>query len=314
MGKSQYSYTDWWNGNVYLSSCGSVSNPDEVLPPQVNIEEFDKKSQNLIKSKQRELFEQMLTDIVEKYKQEISLRYNNSKYKNTFLEQKLNELQDIITFKQKFKPLNLLNEYDNLRWASDYYKQKFVEGNPIQEPDFMNSPNFKFAQPVPFQVRAHSWDLLRDWLLELYDHLINAKLEKPEQKGGLNKRKIKPHAFGDLFKDEFKSQVSDFMDKLCNVRDLQEDLLVTKTESGGYYWNANGNMGNKKLMAGLIAVLQEEKIIDNYYSSTELLHALTTTFNCHIGGPAPFKTNGLNNVNEKYKMPFRDIVKNSFKK
>ena len=312
MKKKIYSYDDWLKGVVYLETSSTESTIYDTMPRRVKLDDFDTKSQEKIRIKQKEIFDVALDKLFIPFKNNILQRLDKSVFKRTFLERQITEIYKKSTFTQDFKPPSDTIESFNLLNTAQYFDEAFIDGY-FDEPDFMNSPNFVFAPELDSKLYAHFLLQAFLWLRQL--QIEHEEIKKPKVKRATTKKKV--DSLHELFKSEIKqdpkfdSNYQSLLQDLVQVKNLKGDEMIEVISTRQYKWLTPRASGNIKMMVGFINVLIEAKLIDIESSGTTL-SAINGTFNACVKSPTSFKTDSIINIDEAYKAPFRKIVMKNF--
>ncbi len=186
----KYSYMDWWNGEIRLIYATVVYNEkdEKKIPPRVSWDEIKHTDVPEIKKKQREIFENTVSEKMKIWKADFSKRYKSSKAADLLLNRELQKFEGIMydpipyTNDPQILCRGILFSIHSLSVIKNYVDETKVNGAEI-EFDFIHSPNFQFQNKteVPPQIYAECCWLYVRWLkLHLKQNKKKPQIPSPE--------------------------------------------------------------------------------------------------------------------------------------
>ncbi len=182
---TKYTYTDWWEGKIYLTYCNIVYKTEDKknLPPCVQWQDISEKDIPKIKAKQKELFNNQRNDLLKKWCDEFTKRYKSSKLQGNLLNDEIADFYDYLFNRElqgkefvTFRNSHIRNFEANDFFEIQSYALDVIKNGREINYDFVHSPNFPF-QPkgkIPSQIFAQTiWDYFQ-WL-----HTFNNKIKNP---------------------------------------------------------------------------------------------------------------------------------------
>jgi hypothetical protein len=173
----KYSYADWFKGRLILKYDYFI--PKGKKPTLVGWEDFIDADILLIKAKQKEIFNERVADLLEKYKATFNKELSSSHEPNEHIRMTVSQIYDIL--KPVLSPLesisieywNVVFSYLELREIQEYYKRNIIRGVEVDYA-FINSPSREFQKlDENYQVYAHTLYLFRKWIKT--NHIIDEK-------------------------------------------------------------------------------------------------------------------------------------------
>lgn len=166
----KYKYQDWLKGSVTLYYAFSVYKEDDK-PVFVHWDDFSTDDILKIKQKQSEIFDRIVSENVDKFKEQFLARHQLSKMKDELLQTEKQGCFDIL-FSQipsneliYVDSLQISFEYNDLLEIQNFSTRTLLKG--IDDGlDYIHSPNNKY-QPknkIPAQVYAHVLFKYYEWL------------------------------------------------------------------------------------------------------------------------------------------------------
>lgn len=191
----KYSYADWFEGRLILKYDYFI--PKGKKPTLVAWEDFIDADILLIKAKQKEIFNERVADLLEKYKATFNKELSSSHEPNEHIRMTVSQIDDIL--KPVLSPLesisieywNVVLSYLELREIQEYYKRNIIRGVEVDYA-FINSPSREFQKiDENYQVYAHTLYLFRKWIENQFP-------ENPETKTDKLKTQLSQYGFFEL--------------------------------------------------------------------------------------------------------------------
>lgn len=197
----KYTYEDWWAGKVYLLYCPVSYFPKDKLKigKQVDWNNFEEVEINKIKTKQKELFEEIGHKTLQSYKKIFLETYKKSKFKALYLNDELEDIKFIIfysfgdinlneTYLFKLKNRTLVQNGFYFSRIKNYINETIKKGvDPSY--DFIPSPNYKYQNhphlivTLPAQLFAQVCLDYYQWLISNYQKKHVIKSDEKDRKG-----------------------------------------------------------------------------------------------------------------------------------
>lgn len=164
----KYSYADWFKGRLILKY--DYFKPKGKKPTLVGWEDFIDADILLIKAKQKEIFNERVADLLEKYKATFNKELSSSHEPNEHIRMTVSQIDDI--FKGVFPTSqfistvywNVVFTYVELIEIQEFYKRNIIRGVEVDY-TFINSPNREYQkQDENHQIIAHTLYLFRNWI------------------------------------------------------------------------------------------------------------------------------------------------------
>ena len=211
--KSKYTYKDWWKGRVCSSVAEFIPPKDEGRVISCAWDDFETNDVQRIKDKQVELFELRTKEWFEKFKNIFSKGYKNSELKSRYLNNEIDDFQDIAFTKipprsdnsYEFRNGPKYFEPNNLPEIRFYIREIIVKGRK-RNYDKVHSPNFLYqpAELSTIEMYAQAcWDYFK-WLISFRKRIKREHDQDTESDGGtpgITEKlhgKLKKFAFFDL--------------------------------------------------------------------------------------------------------------------
>ena len=192
MNKPIYSYSDWYDGKVYLETGAIIiSKTEKAIKAQ--LDDFSEDTIKKIQSKQKEIFDTKCSAKLIEFKNLFKGRFKKSEAKELFLKHEiednriilyLNPIQDL-----HFKNRSFIISKDDLFLMREYFNNQIIKGEKYY--GFVHSPNFK----IPHEKYTSDLVYTRvtfdyyNWLKEFRNRLNlksntknneeNSKIQKP---------------------------------------------------------------------------------------------------------------------------------------
>ncbi|OFY89647.1 MAG: hypothetical protein A3K10_09805 [Bacteroidetes bacterium RIFCSPLOWO2_12_FULL_31_6] len=174
MGKiKKYKYDNWWNGEVTLNYSRNVWRKDDI-PIIVEWVNFNEKDTRRIKEKQKEIFEQKVSDFLIKIKDDFLKQFDGSLMKNELWRDEIQQCWDIMFAPIPNSKIITLNHWDcsfefqDLMDIQRYIKRKIKKG--IEDGyDYIHSPQCKYQDKSIPDSRIYArfvWEYCK-WLESL---------------------------------------------------------------------------------------------------------------------------------------------------
>ena len=178
----KYTYTDWLDGKIILKYDCII--PQGETPILVEWNDFNTDEDILlIKRKQKEIFDERVTNLLEKYKSVFNKQIEASYEPEEHYRMTLNQIDNIFTGglpKKEFIPTEYWNcvfYYKDLYEIKEYYKNCIMGGVEVDYA-FINSPTMNYQrQGVNSQIYAHTLYLFRKWLETLQPQQTETKTD-----------------------------------------------------------------------------------------------------------------------------------------
>jgi hypothetical protein len=178
----KYSYADWFKGGLILKYDYFV--PKGKKPTLVGWEDFSDADILLIKAKQKEIFNERVANLLEKYKATFNKDLSSSHEPNEHIRMTISQIDDI--FSGVLSPLesipteywNVVFSYMELREIQEYYKSNIIRGAEVDY-TFINSPSRDYQkQDENHQIVAHTLYLFRKWVKTLPSQQVEEDKEQ----------------------------------------------------------------------------------------------------------------------------------------
>ena len=158
----KYSYNDWWDGKICLSTCVIVTEKNQEKPHVVDWDSIIEPQREEILKKQSELFHNQIENEFEMYKTDFDKKFKNSRIKKRFLEREIKLMKQILfghlmdygdIYVTNHRSLSF--EKQDLNEIQDYAQRIFINGEDLVV-DFIHSPSckYQYLDRPSNQVRA----------------------------------------------------------------------------------------------------------------------------------------------------------------
>lgn len=190
-----FNYNDWLDGKIVLKYDYFI--PKGGNPILVGWDNFSDADILLIKAKQKEIFNERVANLLEKYKAIFNEELMSSKDTEEHRRMTISQIDDI--FKGIFPTSqfistvywNVVFTYVELREIQEYYKRNIIRGVEVDYA-FINSPSREFPKiDENYQVYAHTLYLFRKWIENQFP-------ENPETKTDKLKTQLGQYGFFEL--------------------------------------------------------------------------------------------------------------------
>jgi hypothetical protein len=192
MNKPIYSYSDWYDGKVYLETGAIIiSKTEKAIKAQLG--DFSEDTIKKIQSKQKEIFDTKCSAKLIEFKNVFRGRFKKSEAKELLLNREIEDNRKILFFNPiselRFKNRTFSFPTDDLVIMREYLNNQIIKGEKYY--GFVHSPNFKF----PYQRLTDNFVYVRvtfdyyNWLKEFWNRLKlksdtknskeNSKIQKP---------------------------------------------------------------------------------------------------------------------------------------
>jgi hypothetical protein len=172
-----YTYQNWFEGDTYLDTCPTVSDPGINIGIKTVLSEYDLKDQKSIIRKQKSNFYKMCNNLKKTYIKEFKKRYSNSEVKGVFMKNEILDLKSLLFLNSQndlsFKNRDFEIKRDDLFIMRDFSKKFILKG--IKYYDFMHSVNYKYQ---PKTYRQHEIYIYANWLYYNWLKEFSLEIEK----------------------------------------------------------------------------------------------------------------------------------------
>ncbi|MCL4816874.1 MAG: hypothetical protein KJZ56_09565 [Flavobacteriales bacterium] len=175
----KYTFENWWKGEIVLMYAVRVHKKDENLKV-VTWDDFKSEERAKIEQKQKELFEQAVSNLFARKKAEFTKQFADSKAKEILLKHEIKQCYDILFEQIPFAGIILAThwdmsfDYNDLRSIQRFVKQKFILGKD-EGYAFMHSPDCKYRHN-----NKHSVEVYACYLWKYYNWLLESNLNQDE--------------------------------------------------------------------------------------------------------------------------------------
>jgi len=180
----KYTYKDWLDGKLILKYDYIIPKGETPILGEWNDFNADEDIL-LIKRKQKEIFDERVANLLEKYKSVFNKEIEASKEFEEHCRLTLNQIDSIFTGVLtptefiRTEYWNCVFLYKDLCEIQGYYKNTIIRGVEVDYA-FINSPRMNYQrQGVNSQIYAHTLYLFRKWVETLQSQKIETKTNKP---------------------------------------------------------------------------------------------------------------------------------------
>lgn len=177
-----YTFDDWLKGKIILKYDYFL--PKGKKPILVDWENFIDADILMIKAKQKEIFNERVTNLLERYKAIFNEELMSSKDTEEHRRMTVSQIDDI--FNGELPPSefistqywNVVFSYLELREIQEYYKRNIIRGVEVDYA-FINSPSSGFQKiDENYKVYAHTLYLFRTWIENQFPENFETKTDK----------------------------------------------------------------------------------------------------------------------------------------